>query len=69
MILCDMILGQFLHLHVLALFRLAEILGVSLYITRKLRMEDKERKVLEFEVNSSLKKIKLIKIVECRTEE
>lgn len=69
MILCDMILGQFLHLHVLDLFRLAEILGVSLYITRKLRMEDKERKVLEFEVNSSLKKIKLIKMVECRTEE
>lgn len=69
MILCDMILGQFLHLHVLALFRLAEILGVSVYITRKLRMEDKERKVLEFEVNSSLKKIKLIKMVECRTEE
>lgn len=69
MILCDMILGQFLHLHVLALFRLAEILGVSLYITRKLRMEDKERKVLEFEVNSRLKKIKLIKMVECRTEE
>lgn len=63
MILCDMILGQFLHLHVLALFRLAEILGVSLYITRKLRMEDKERKVLEFEVNSSLKKVKLIKMV------
>lgn len=64
-----MILGQFLHLHVLALFSLTEILGVSLYVTRKLRMEDKERKVLEFEVNSSLKKVKLIKMVECRTEE
>lgn len=28
--------------------------GANLYIARKLRIEDKERKVLEFEINSSL---------------
>lgn len=52
---CDMVLGQFPHLHGVALLCLAEVFGVSLYITRKLRMEDKERKVLGFEINASLK--------------
>lgn len=51
----DTILGQFLHLHVVALFCLMEILGVNLYITGKLRVEHKEGRVLEFEIKASLK--------------
>lgn len=51
----DTVLGWFLHLNVMALFCLTGILGVSLYITEKLRMEDEEGRVLEFEINASLK--------------
>lgn len=51
----DIVLGWFLHLNVVALFCLTGILGVSLYITGKLRMEDEEGRVLEFEINASLK--------------
>lgn len=49
-----MIPGKILHLSVSALFYLTEIPGVNLYIARKLRIDDKERKVLESEINSSL---------------
>lgn len=54
-ILYDMTPGQFLHLRGVALLCLTEILGVRLYMARKLRMEGKERKVLKFEINASLK--------------
>lgn len=51
----DIVLGWFLHLNMMALFCLTGILGVSLYITGKLRMEHEEGRVLEFEINASLK--------------
>lgn len=57
-----MILGKILHQSVFALFYLIEAPGANLYVARKLRIEDKGRKVLEFEVILAYK-VKLIKMV------